>query len=172
MDLRLSLAGLVVGIFVGLSGVGGSALLAPVLILFLGVKPTLVIGTDLLYSVPTKIFAAFLHYRQGTIDWDVTRMLLLGGVPGAIVGIAVFGLLKAHLPVEVFETVLRHGIGVAILLASFGTLLLIFRRQPQKINSTRRLSPSGRSPSQQSVRSLACSSASLPWAADRLHCPC
>ena len=128
MDPRLSLAGLVVGIFVGLSGVGGSALLAPVLILFLGVKPTLVIGTDLLYSVPTKIFAAFLHYRQGTIDWAVTRMLLLGGVPGAIAGLVIFALLKARLDVDIFETVLRHGIGVAILLASAGSLMLIFRR--------------------------------------------
>jgi uncharacterized membrane protein YfcA len=139
MDLRLSLAGLIVGIFVGLSGVGGSALLAPVLILLLGVKPTLVIGTDLLYSVPTKIFAAVLHFRQGTIDWAVTRMLLLGGVPGAIGGIALFGVLKAHLDVDVFETVLRHGIGVAILLASAGSLLLIFRRNTPKSDSPDRL---------------------------------
>jgi uncharacterized membrane protein YfcA len=71
VDLRLSLAGLVVGIFVGLSGIGGSALLAPMLILVLGVKPTLVIGTDLLYSVPTKILAMVLHQRQGTIDWPI-----------------------------------------------------------------------------------------------------
>jgi hypothetical protein len=139
MDLRLSLAGLVVGIFVGLSGVGGSALLAPMLILLLGVKPTLVIGTDLLYSVPTKIFAAVLHFRQGTIDWSVTRMLLVGGVPGAIGGIAIFGLLRAHLEVDVFETVLRHGIGIAILLASAGSLLLIFRPVTPVAESSRSL---------------------------------
>jgi len=136
MDLRLSLAGLVVGILVGLSGVGGSALLAPLLILLLGVKPSLVIGTDLLYSVPTKIFAAILHFRQGTIDWAVTRMLLVGGVPGAIAGIAIFGLLKAHLAVNTFETVLRHGIGVAILFASAGSLLLIFRKSPPPREAT------------------------------------
>jgi uncharacterized membrane protein YfcA len=139
MDLRLSLAGLIVGIFVGLSGVGGSAILAPVLILLLGVKPTLVIGTDLLYSVPTKIFAAVLHFRQGTIDWAVTRMLLAGGVPGAIGGIVIFGVLRAHLPVDVFETALRHGIGVAILLASAGSLLLIFRPRLPQTESTNAL---------------------------------
>src|ERR1700728_1006420 len=130
MDLRLSLAGLVVGIFVGLSGVGGSAILAPVLILLLGVKPSLVIGTDLLYSVPTKIFAAWLHFRQGTIDWAVVRMLLVGGVPGALLGRWVFSQLGAHMPVDEFEGILKHGIGVAILFASAGSLLLIFRKAP------------------------------------------
>jgi len=134
MDPRLSLAGLVVGFFVGLSGVGGSAILAPMLILVLGVKPALVVGTDLLYSVPTKIFAATLHQRQGTINWPVTWMLVAGGMPGAIVGLAIFAQLRAHLPLEVFENVLRHGIGVAILLASLGTLIMIFWRRKPRID--------------------------------------
>jgi uncharacterized membrane protein YfcA len=138
MDPRLSLAGLVVGVFVGLSGVGGSAILAPMLILVLGVKPTLVIGTDLLYSVPTKIFALFLHQRQGTIDWAITRMLLVGGAPGAIGGLIIFAVLKAHLPLDVLETALKHAIGVAILLASAGTLLLIFRGRAPHGESTGR----------------------------------
>jgi len=136
MDLRLSLAGLVVGLFVGLSGVGGSALLAPMLILVLGVKPSLVIGTDLLYSVPTKIFAAWLHFRQGTIDWAVTRMLLVGGVPGALIGLWIFSVLRARMPVDEFEGILKHGIGIAILLASAGSLLLIFRKAPPAREST------------------------------------
>jgi uncharacterized protein len=121
MDPRLSVAGLVVGICVGLSGVGGSAILAPMLILVLGVKPSLVIGTDLLYSVPTKILALVLHLRQGTVDWAITRALLLGGIPGAVGGLVVFAYLKAHVPIDVLEADLKHGIGVAILVASAGS---------------------------------------------------
>jgi hypothetical protein len=136
MDPRLSLAGLVVGIFVGMSGVGGSAIMAPMLILVLGVKPTLVIGTDLLYSVPTKIFALFLHQRQGTIDWRITRMLVAGGAPGAVAGLVLFAVLKAHLPVDVLEATLKHGIGIAILFASAGSLVLIFRRNVPQDEST------------------------------------
>lgn len=135
MDFRLSIAGLVVGTFVGLSGVGGSAILAPMLILVLGVKPTLVIGTDLLYSVPTKLYAFYLHHRQGTVDWRVTRLLVFGGVPGALAGLGLFALLKARLPVDQLEAALKHGIGVAILIAAAGALLLIFRRRPPEETS-------------------------------------
>jgi uncharacterized membrane protein YfcA len=101
MDFRLSIAGLVVGIFVGLSGVGGSAIMAPMLILVLGVKPTLVIGTDLLYSVPTKIFALYLHQRQGTIDprEHGCYSSLLCRVRSLE---SLFAFVRAHLPVDVF----------------------------------------------------------------------
>lgn len=141
MDLRLSLAGLVVGTFVGLSGVGGSAILAPMLILVLGVKPTLVVGTDLLYSVPTKLYAFWLHHRQGTVDWRVTRLLVFGGLPGALGGLALFALLKARLPVDALEASLKHGIGISILVAAAGSLLLIFRRPvPQETDTAASLS--------------------------------
>lgn len=135
MDLRLSLAGLVVGTFVGLSGIGGSAILAPMLILVLGVKASLVIGTDLLYSVPTKLYAAWLHQKQGTIDWRVTRLLVYGGIPGAVAGLALFAFLRARLPVAVLEAALKHSIGIAIVFASIGTLILIFRKRPLQDDS-------------------------------------
>jgi uncharacterized protein len=128
MDPRFSLAGLVVGTFVGLSGVGGSAILAPVLILLLGVKPSIAIGTDLLYSVPTKLFALGLHRRQGTIDWKVTGRLLLGGMPGGLLGLWIYAQLQHAIPDAQLQPVLRHAIGIAILLACIGAAILWFRR--------------------------------------------
>src|SRR5579872_4394602 len=98
MDYRFSIAGLVVGTFVGLSGVGGSAILAPILILLLGVKPSIAIGTDLLYSVPTKLLALGLHARQKTIDWTLTGRLLLGGVPGGLFGLWIYSQLQHSIP--------------------------------------------------------------------------
>lgn len=128
MDYRFSIAGLVVGTFVGLSGVGGSAILAPILILLLGVKPSIAIGTDLLYSVPTKILALVLHGRQKTVDWAVTRWLLIGGIPGGLAGLVIYALLQRSIPDSALQPILRHGIGMAILVACFGAAILWFRR--------------------------------------------
>lgn len=128
MDPRYSLAGLAVGTAVGLCGIGGNALLAPLLILLLGVPPTLAVGTDLAYSVPTKILACVLHARQKNVDWTVTRWLVIGGLPGAVVGLAIFAVLRAHLGRATLEGGIKHGIGVAILLACAGTAVNWFAR--------------------------------------------
>ncbi len=132
IDPRFSLAGLVVGILVGVSGVGGSSILAPVLILLLGMKPSLAIATDLLYSVPTKIFAVVLHQHQKTVDWQITRCLLAGGVPGALVGLALYAWLRGHVEINALELGLRHGIGFAILTALTATTVLWFFRDRRR----------------------------------------
>src|SRR6185437_13584173 len=108
MDPRYSLACLVVGMFVGLSGVGGSAILAPILILLLGVKPSIAIGTDLLYSVPTKLLALGLHARQKTVDWSITGKLLIGGVPGGLAGLWIYAQLQHAIPDAQLQPLLRH----------------------------------------------------------------
>jgi hypothetical protein len=123
MDLRFVLAGLIVGTLVGISGVGGSAILAPILILFLGVKPIVAVGTDLIYSVPTKLLNAVMHSRAGNIAWGMVGILLVGGVPGALVGLAVVVYLRSHMDIHALNQTIRHGIGIAILLACLGALL-------------------------------------------------
>lgn len=117
MDPRIALAGFVVGTVTGISGIGGSSLLAPVLILLLAVKPTLAVGTDLMYSVPTKLLAAFVHARQKTVDRRLTILLAAGGVPGALAGLGAFALLRAHMPAATLQHVVRQAIGIAILCA-------------------------------------------------------
>ena len=128
MDFRFVFAGLFVGIVTGLTGVGGSALLAPILILLLGVKANIAIGTDLAYSVPMKALAAFSHLRQGTVDGRVVRFLAIGGVPGAVVGIAAFVVLRASVAESQVEATLRHIIAVVILLAAFASIVAQFWR--------------------------------------------
>jgi len=136
MDFRFSIAGLVVGTFVGLSGVGGSALLAPILILLLGVKPSIAIGTDLLYSVPTKLLALGLHARQKTVDWKLTGQLLIGGIPGSLVGLWIYGGLQRSIPDAQLQPLLRHAIGVAILVACAGAAILWFQRSHSRATPT------------------------------------
>jgi uncharacterized membrane protein YfcA len=128
MDLGVTLAGLLVGIVAGMSGIGGSALLAPILILVLGVPPTVAVGTDLVYSVPMKLLAAFAHLRQGTIDRGVIARLCTGGIPGTLGGLAAFWFLRAHAGIAQLDKLERHAIGIVILGAAVSALILFFFR--------------------------------------------
>ena len=65
MNPYLSLTGLLVGFLVGLTGMGGGALMTPILIIFFGFTPTLAIGTDVTYAAVTKWFGAWRHRKQG-----------------------------------------------------------------------------------------------------------
>ena len=123
LDLQIALVGLIVGTFVGLSGIGGGSLLVPLLVLVLRVKPSLAIGTDLLYAVPTKLLAFGLHARRGNVDWIVTRALLGGGIPGSLAGLAAYAILHAHVNEIALQSTLRHAIGIAILLACAGAIV-------------------------------------------------
>ena len=118
MDLRLVVAGFIVGTIAGVSGIGGSSLLAPVLILIFGVNASIAIGTDLIYSVPMKALAAITHVRQRTVDARVIKLLCAGGIPGALAGLLAFAVLRSHVRGHELEQLLRHAIGVVILCAA------------------------------------------------------
>ncbi|NJE30179.1 sulfite exporter TauE/SafE family protein [Thermococcus sp. 18S1] len=77
--------GLFVGFLVGLTGVGGGALMTPSLI-FLGVEPLTAVGTDLLYATVTRVFGVFFHGRKGRIRYDIATRLFAGSVPAIVLG--------------------------------------------------------------------------------------
>lgn len=118
MNVELVFIGLVVGFIVGLTGVGGAAIMTPLLVLALKVNPLVAVGSDLLYSVPTKLFGAYLHNRQGTVNWKITGTLLLGGVPAAVVGVALLYWLRGHYDIKLITEWTRHAIGVALFIAA------------------------------------------------------
>jgi len=93
MDFRISILGLVVGFLVGLTGMGGGALMTPALILLGLARPAIAVGTDLVWGALTKAVGATVHYRQKTVDFKIVKRLAIGSIPGAIAGIA----LLAHL---------------------------------------------------------------------------
>ena len=90
------LIGLVVGILVGLTGVGGGILLLPILTSVLGVAPIIAVGSDAVVNCVTKIGAGFVHWRRGNINWRLIAFLLSGSVPGAILGVFFLNLLHAR----------------------------------------------------------------------------
>ena len=81
MDWLNSVAGFLVGLLVGFTGVGGGALMTPLLVLFFGVAPTTAVGTDLLYAALTKAVGSWVHGIRGAVDWLVVRRLWLGSLP-------------------------------------------------------------------------------------------
>ncbi|MBI1853572.1 MAG: sulfite exporter TauE/SafE family protein [Planctomycetes bacterium] len=76
--------GLGVGILVGMTGIGGGALMTPLLVLFVGTPPVTAVGTDLAYGAVTKTVGGIKHWRQNTIDLPLSSWMALGSVPAAI----------------------------------------------------------------------------------------
>lgn len=88
VDPAYSIAGAATGFVVGLTGVGGGALMTPLLLLVFGVSPQTAIATDLWFAAITKLVAVPLHHRKGQVDWQVVRRLWLGSLPVALATVA------------------------------------------------------------------------------------
>lgn len=123
---ELVAAGLLVGVCVGLTGVGAGSLMAPLLILVFKVDPLVAVGSDLLYSAPTKIVGTFIHARQKTIDFRVALYLCLGGIIGIAVGWFVLQHFRAVLDPVALSKFARHWIGVAICISAVLTIASIY----------------------------------------------
>lgn len=121
--LGYSLAGLVVGIAVGATGVGGGSLMTPILILFYGISPAIAVGTDLLYACISKAFAVTLHGRNGSVDWRIVGWLAIGSVPAALLTLL---FIHVHGPGAELDRLIKLVLACAIVLTATGTLL---RRQ-------------------------------------------
>lgn len=111
MHFDYSLAGAGVGFLVGLTGVGGGSLMAPMLILLFGLSPAVAVGTDLWFATITAAVGGTIHHRFGSPDWLLVGRLALGSIPAAIgtlVWLAVFhnGRLDARLLTPVLGTAL------------------------------------------------------------------
>lgn len=93
LNYHYSIAGGITGFIVGLTGVGGGALMTPILLIFFGVPPAAAVATDLWFAVITKLFAFGVHSRSGNIDWQVVKRLWLGSIPiaiGTVIYVALF----------------------------------------------------------------------------------
>jgi uncharacterized membrane protein YfcA len=128
MDLTLALAGLGVGIVVGLTGMGGGALMTPLLVLLFGVPPVAAVSSDLAASAVMKPFGGWVHARRGTVNWRLVGWLCAGSVPSAFVGVLLLRLLGDD---ETVQHTIKVALGVALLLAAAGLLLKawVSRRQ-------------------------------------------
>ena len=87
IDLYIALAGLIVGCAVGLTGMGGGALMTPVLVLLFHVLPVAAVASDLVASLVMKPVGAAVHAGRGTVRWSLVACLAIASVPSAFLGV-------------------------------------------------------------------------------------
>jgi uncharacterized protein len=114
------LAGALTGFIVGLTGVGGGALMTPILLLFFGIAPHTAIGTDLWFAALTKLAITPVHRGKDLIDWQVLRRLWLGSLPASAV--TTFWI-RSHMFDAGTASILQRAIAVAVLLTAIGLFL-------------------------------------------------
>lgn len=115
MDLRISIVGFVVGLLVGLTGMGGGALMTPVLILFGLARPAIAVGTDLVWGVLTKAVGSCVHYRQRTVDFTIVKRLAIGSIPGALAGLAVLTRFHRQRGADAMDQIVVRMLAVALM---------------------------------------------------------
>jgi uncharacterized protein len=124
MDIFHILAGFVVGLLVGLTGVGGGSLMTPILLLFFHQPAAVAVGTDLLYAAITKSAGIIAHGKLGNIDWRIVRLLAYGSVPASIITTTL--LANIDISSESAVQTIKFWLGIALMLTA---LSVIFRNQ-------------------------------------------
>ena len=119
MDWLLVLGGLGVGFVVGLTGMGGGALMTPMLVIFFGIDPVTAVSSDLVVSLVMKPFGAGVHAKEGTVNYELVKWLCLGSVPSAFAGVLLLNALGGD---DVSNTVKLY-LGIALLMAAVSMVI-------------------------------------------------
>ncbi|MBA3344871.1 MAG: sulfite exporter TauE/SafE family protein [Gemmatimonadales bacterium] len=125
IDPLLAIAAFGIGIVVGLTGMGGGALMTPVLVLFFNVPPLSAVSSDLVASAIMKPVGSWVHLRRGTVHLGLVKWLCVGSIPGAFSGVLIARALGSGQEVQ---DVIRIALGVALLLAAAGLTVRAYIR--------------------------------------------
>lgn len=132
MDWLNTVAGFGVGAMVGMTGVGGGALMTPILVLIFGVAPAAAVGTDLWFASITKMAGGAMHHSHDGVDWQVLRRLALGSLPAAAltpIWLHVTGI------GQVKQGLIMHALGWVLILTA---LAMLFRKRTHAFGQTLR----------------------------------
>ncbi|MBU3736939.1 MAG: sulfite exporter TauE/SafE family protein [Methylobacterium sp.] len=122
MDFGYIVSGLLVGILVGLTGVGGGSLMTPLLVFLFGFKPAVAVGTDLLFAAITKSGGVLVHHgKHQSVEWRIVGLLSLGSLPAAIITVLVLRHLAA-IGKEI-TGLITFSLGIAVILTALALLL-------------------------------------------------
>jgi uncharacterized membrane protein YfcA len=131
MDPLVIVFGLGVGVLVGLTGIGGGSLMTPLLVIVIGTKPVVAVGTDIAYGAITKTLGGWRHFRSGTVDMGLSKWLAFGSVPASVLGVVAVDNIEA-----LHDKGLLWGVAFALLFTAFATLArALFVREPKERHS-------------------------------------
>jgi uncharacterized membrane protein YfcA len=129
VDWTLAVAALGIGIVVGLTGMGGGALMTPVLVLFFNVPPLAAVSSDLVASAVMKPVGSVVHLRNGTVRMDLVRWLCVGSVPAAFGGVLIARAIGNGADVQDF---VQKALGVALVIAATGLFARAYLRLAER----------------------------------------
>jgi len=124
-DPVLTLAAVGIGIVVGLTGMGGGALMTPVLVLFFGVPPLTAVSSDLVAAAVMKPVGSFVHLRRGTVNLALVKWLCVGSVPMAFCGVLI---MRSFGSGPQIQQAVQIALGVTLLLAAAGLIVRAYLR--------------------------------------------
>jgi uncharacterized membrane protein YfcA len=124
-DLLLAVAAFGIGIVVGLTGMGGGALMTPMLVLFFDVLPLTAVSSDLVASAVMKPVGSVVHLRRGTVHLGLVKWLCVGSIPAAFSGVLIARSLGQG---EEVQNIIRIALGIALLLAAAGLIVRAYIR--------------------------------------------
>lgn len=120
MEFAYIIAGLVVGVVVGLTGIGGGALMTPILIVVFGIPPFVAVSTDLLYAAITKCGGVWSYARNQLVQWRIVGFLLAGSIPGSLLTLHYLDGLDG---LEQIEYLMNLTLGVSLVLTSVAVFM-------------------------------------------------
>ena len=120
IDPTVALAGLFVGFVVGLTGMGGGALMTPILVLLFKVQPLVAVSSDIVAAMVMKPVGGGVHWRRGTVNTQLVGWLVLGSVPSAFLGVL---LLKASGTGAALQEHVKLALGLALLVVAAGLII-------------------------------------------------
>src|SRR5258706_4019534 len=120
MDPIVALAGLLVGFVVGLTGMGGGALMTPILVLLFKIQPLAAVSSDIVASMIMKPIGGGVHFRRGSVNKELVKWLIMGSIPSAFLGVV---LLKTFGQGPALQNIVKNALGVALLVVAFGLVL-------------------------------------------------
>lgn len=119
MEFGIIVLGLLVGILVGMTGVGGAALLTPILMM-IGINPAVAVGTDLFYNSITKMFGTLQHWRQKTVNLRLVLYLALGSIPGTVIAIILLQVFDYFFQNQ--DQIIKYFIGYTLVIVAGATI--------------------------------------------------
>jgi uncharacterized membrane protein YfcA len=117
------LIGFIIATFIALTGVGAGTITTPLLILFLGVPASVAVSTGLMFSSAVKLVLVPSQIARKQVAWRVLGFMVLGGLPGVLVG----SLLLRHLDVHGPQVVLNSLLGAVLVFTALWQLAFSFR---------------------------------------------
>jgi len=133
MDPIVALAGLLVGFVVGLTGMGGGALMTPILVLLFKIEPLAAVSSDIVASMIMKPIGGGIHFKRGSVNKQLVKWLVMGSIPSAFLGVV---LLKTLGHGAALQSLVKPPLGVALLVNASGVVVRPLLARARKLGES------------------------------------